>query len=119
MIFLTLLDQLLSCILVYLWNFMTYLFYSRLLTRFWAIFFKKIDLLMLCGDNKLNPGSRPNSVQSFSIHHWNLNSMVAHNFSKVSVLKAYNAKYTYDLISPSETYLNHNTLSDGDNLQIP
>ena len=74
---------------------------------------------MLCGDNKLNPGSRPNSVQSFSFHHWNLNSMVAHNFSKVSVLKAYNAKYTYDLTSPSETYLNHDTLSDGDNLQIP
>ena len=37
---------------------------------------------MLCEDIESNPGPRPNSGQSFSICHWNLNSMAAHNFFK-------------------------------------
>ena len=38
MIFLTLLDQFSSCNIIYLWNFMTHLFYFRLLTSVLAIF---------------------------------------------------------------------------------
>ena len=68
---------------------------------------------MLCGDTESNPGPRPNSGQSFSIYHWNLNSMAAHNCSKIFLLKAYNAIHTYD------TYLNHDTLSDNDNMRLP
>ena len=79
----------------------------------------KFDLLKLCGDIESNPGPRPNSSQSFSICHWNLNSIAAHNFSKISLLKAYNAIHTFDIICLSETYLNHDTLSDNDNLKIP
>ena len=74
---------------------------------------------MLCGDIESNPGPRSNSGQSFSICHWNLNSIVVHNFSKMSLLKAYNAIHTYDIICLSETYLNHDTLSDKGNLRIP
>ena len=74
---------------------------------------------MLCGDIESNPGPRPNSGQSFSVCHWNLNSIVAHNFSKISLLKAYNAIHTYDIIRLSETYLNNHTLSDNNNLKIP
>ena len=44
MIFLTLPDQFSSCNIIYLWNFMTHLFYYRLLTSFWAIFLGKLDL---------------------------------------------------------------------------
>ena len=80
MIFSTLLDQFSSCNIIYLWNFLTDLYYFRLLTSFLANFSGKFDLLMLCGDTK--------SSQSFSICHWNLNSIVAHNFSKISLLKA-------------------------------
>ena len=36
-----------------------------------------------------------------------------------SLLKAYNAIHTYDIICLLETYLNHDTLSDNDNLKIP
>ena len=97
---------------------MTHLFYFRLLTSFLANFSGKFDLLMLNGDIESNPGSRPNSGQSFSICHWNLNSILAHNFSKISLLKAYNAIHTYDIICLSETYLNHDILSDNDNLKI-
>ena len=70
---------------------------------------------MLCGDIELNSGPRLNSDQSFSICHWNLNSIAAHNFSNICLLKAYNAIHTYDIIRLSETYLNH----DNDNLRIP
>ena len=73
---------------------------------------------MLCWDIESNPGPRPNSGQNFSVCHWNLNSKAAHNFSKFFLLKAYNAIHTND-ICLSETYLNHDTLSDNDNLWIP
>ena len=95
--FLTLLDQFLSCNVLYLWSFMTYLFYYRLLTSFWGNFSGKFDLLMLCEDIESNPGPRPNSGQSFSVCHWNLNSIAAHIFSKISLLRAYNAIHNYDV----------------------
>ena len=122
MIFLMLLDQFYTYFIlniIYLWHFMTHLFYFRLLTSFLANFSGKFDLLMLCGDIESNPGPRPNSGQNFSIFHWNLNSIAAHNFSKISLLKAYNAAHSYDIKCLSETYLNHDTLSDNDNLKIP
>ena len=75
---------------------MTHLFYFRLLTSFLFNFSGKFGFLMLCGDIESNPGPMPNSGQSFSICHWNLNSIAVHNFSKISLLKAYNAIHTYD-----------------------
>ena len=66
---------------------------------------------------ELNPGPRSNSSQS-SIFYGNLNSIGAHSFSKISLLKAYNTMHTYD-ICLSETYLNQDTLFDDDNLRIP
>ena len=115
MISLTLLDQFSYCNITYLRNFMTHLFYYRLLTSFLANFPGKFDLLMLCGDIESNPGPRCNSSQSFSIYHWNLNSIAAYNFSKISLLRVYNAIHNYDIICLSETYLNHDTLSKNDN----
>ena len=109
MIFLTLLDQFSSCNIIYLWNFMTHLFYYRLLTSFFGKFFGKV-WLMFCEDIESNPGPRPSSGQSFSVCHWNLNSIAAHNFSNISLLRAYNAIHNYDIICLSETYLNHDTL---------
>ena len=100
---------------------MAHLFYFRLLINFSVDFSGKFDLLMLCGDIESNPGPRPNSGQSFSICHWNLNSIVAHNFPKIYLLKAYNAIHTYEIyeiICLSETYLNHDTLFNDDNLRI-
>ena len=40
-------------------------------------------VLKLSGDIEENPGPKPSSNQSFSICHWNLNSMSAHNYIKV------------------------------------
>ena len=117
--FLTLREHFSSCNILYLGNFMTHLFYFSLLTNFLANFSGKFEVLMLCGDIESNPGPRPNSGQSFSICHWNLNSIAAHNFSKISLLRAYNAIHNYNAICLSETYLNHGTLSKNDNLKIP
>ena len=74
-------------------------------------------LLQLSGDIELNPG--PNSCKSFVICHWNLNSITSHNFIKVSLLTAYNSINKFDIILLSETYLNSETLSNDENLNIP
>ena len=42
---------------------------------------------------------------SFSVCHWNLNSLTTHNFSKLTQLKAYNSIYKHDFICISETFL--------------
>ena len=46
-------------------------------------------------------------------------ALTAHNFSKISLLRAYNAIHNYNAICLSETYLNHGTLSKNYNLKIP
>ena len=44
-------------------------------------------ILFVCGDVELNPGPKNrNSCYNFSICHWNLNSITAHNFAKVNLL---------------------------------
>ena len=75
-------------------------------------------LLLLSGDAELNPGPRRNSRNAFSICHWNLNNISAHNYAKVFLLKAYIVIHKFDIISISETYLDSGTPSDDNNLEI-
>ena len=42
-------------------------------------------LMKLCGDVEENPKPKPNSNQIFSICHWNLNSISAHDYIKLSL----------------------------------
>ena len=76
-------------------------------------------LILLSGDIETNPGPKPISGQSFSICHWNLNSISAHNYTKISLLTAYVLAYNFDIICLSETYLNSETSTDDQNLEIP
>ena len=46
-------------------------------------------LLMLKGDVEMNPGPLSNCKEYFPICHWNLNSISAHDYSKLFLLKAY------------------------------
>ena len=62
-------------------------------------------LLLLGGDVELNPGPKQSSINAFSICHWNLNSLSAHNYAKIFLLKAYIAIHRFDNICISETYL--------------
>ena len=63
--------------------------------------------LFICGDVDLNPGPKnTKSLYYFSLCHWNLNSLLAHGFSKLSLIEAYNTHHNFDMICLSETYLN-------------
>ena len=54
----------------------------------------------MSGDVEVNPGPNRNSClsQSFSICHWNLNSLIAHSFAKVSVLTVCVSVIKFDIV---------------------
>ena len=54
------------------------------LYRLWLF----LRLIHLSSDIEKNPGPKKDFYQTFSIGHWNLNSLVAHNFTKFSVIKS-------------------------------
>ena len=47
------------------------------------------SLILLSGDIKTDPGSISISGKCFSVCHWNLNSIAARNYAKLSLLTAY------------------------------
>ena len=69
-------------------------------------------LIQCHGDIELNPGPKKIKENVLSICHWNLNSIIAHNFSKLTQLKAYISTYKYDFICLSETYLDSSIPDD-------
>ena len=71
------------------------------------------------GDIEENPGPKPNSCEYLSICHWNLNNIYAHNFIKLSVLRAYISVNKIDIICLSQTFLGPSISSDNDNLELP
>ena len=75
---------------------------------------------MTC-DVEVKPGPKLNSCQNqnFSIWYWNLNSVIAHSFAKVSLLTPYLSVNKFDIVCLSETFLNSEILTNDENLQIP
>ena len=73
---------------------------------------------MLGGDVELNPGPKQSSINAFSICHWNLNSLCAHNYAKIFLPKAYIAIHRFHIICISETYLDSSTSPGDNNLEI-
>ena len=65
--------------------------------------------MKLCGNVEENLGPKASSNQSFSICHWNLDSISAHNYIKLSLLKVYLSTNKFDVICISETYLDSDT----------
>ena len=76
-------------------------------------------MIKLSGDIEENPGPKRNSSQKLSICHWNLNSIAAHNFIKVSLLVAYNYIYKCNIICLSETYLDSSVVLGDDSFERP
>ena len=74
--------------------------------------------MKLCGDVEENPGAKPSSNQIFFICHWNLNSISAHNYIKISLLRVYLSTHKFGVICMSETYLDTDTFHEDDNLEI-
>ena len=77
-----------------------------------------LTIIRLSGDIEEKPGPKRNSNQSFSICHWNLNSITAHNYLKVSLSRAYISLHNFDVVCISETYLDSITALDEENLHI-
>ena len=75
-------------------------------------------ILLQHGDIKSNPGLEETKLKNFSCCHWNVNSLVAHNFSKLRQLEAYNSLYNYDFICISETYLDSFVTHNNENIQL-
>ena len=76
-------------------------------------------LLMLSGDVEINTGPLSNCKEYFSICHWDLNSISAHDYSKVFLLKRHIMLHIFDIICLSQTYLDSTTPNVGGKLQIP
>ena len=47
------------------------------------------------GDIEIKPGPIKNALK---FYHWNLNSVLAHDRIKVSLLEAYNSAFNYDIL---------------------
>ena len=103
--------------------------YCFLFFSFWLCFAFILLVLFVCDDSKLNPCPKyKNSSHNFSIQHWNLNSITAHNFAKVNLLQACTAIHEFDMIciyiifyvyiSIYDSYLYLTISSDNDNLSI-
>ena len=103
-----------SCICIYKLHILYWILLTSYLFHFWIC---KLQVLS-SDDVKLNPGPKPNSGQNFSICHWNVNSIPAHNFSKISLLSAYNSLQNFDIICLSETYLDSSIIPQDSNLEI-
>ena len=71
------------------------------------------------GDIEENPGPKLNSCDCLSIYHQNLNSISAHNFIKLSLLRAYISINKIDIICLSKTSLDLSISYDNDNLELP
>ena len=74
--------------------------------------------MKLSSDVEENPGPKPSSCQSFPICHWNLNSISAHNYMKLSLLRVYLSTHKFDVICISESYLNSDASTIDENLEI-
>ena len=57
----------------------------------------------------INPGPKNLKNKLLSVCHCNLNSLTAHNYSKLAQLKAYISLHKCDFICLSETYLDSTT----------
>ena len=109
-------------------------FHTKIKTIHWSVLITFLILIVIIfiqfiwvhalltrqsSDIKMNPGPKPNPCHSFSICHWNLNSLATHNYLKVSLLRAYVAIKKFDVVCLSETYLDSSYLSDNDNFYLP
>ena len=63
--------------------------FGFLLNFFVILYFNYI--LLTRRDIEVNSGPKKNCSTSFSLCHWNLNSLTAHNCVKLSLLQAYNS----------------------------
>ena len=68
-------------------------------------------IISICPDIEQNPG--PSFVEGyFNFAHWNLNSLPAHNYARISQLKAYVSQHNLHILALSETALKSSNKSE-------
>ena len=77
-----------------------------------------LTIIRLSGDIEQSPGPKRKSNVSFSVRHWNLNSITSHNYLKISLLRAYISLHNFDAVCISKKYLDSTTALDDNNLEI-
>ena len=77
----------------------------------------EVFLISQSGDVEINTEPRRNTDETFSICHWNLNSLLAFSYNKLLLLRAYIAVHKFDVIFLSETCLDSAVASDDENLE--
>ena len=76
-----------------------------------------IQLLLVCsGDIEIS--TSPKSKNQISFCHWNLNSLAACNFTKVSLLQALSVPHDYDITCLLETFLDSSISNDDETINI-
>ena len=75
-------------------------------------------LLLQHGNIETNSGPQKEKNKNLSCCHWNVNSLLAHNLSKLSQLEAYDSVYKHDLIYISETFFDPSIQEGDKNIQL-
>ena len=82
--------------------FTNYLYITAFIDVLFSTYFLHV-LILQHGDIETNPGPTKEKIKNLSFCHWNINSLIARNLTKISHLEAYNAIYKHDFISISVT----------------
>ena len=93
------------------------LYFMSVLSYIHYVWFYSLAI-KLSGDIEENLGPKCNCCDCLSTCHWNLNSICARNFMKLSLLRAYISINKIDIICLSETCLDSSISSDDDNLEL-
>ena len=75
-------------------------------------------ILLQHGHIETNPGPQKEELKSLSCCRWNVNSLIAHNLYKTSLLEVHNAIYKHDFLCISETYFDFSVLEGDKNIQL-
>ena len=84
-------------------SFTNFLYITSFIDVAYSTYFLHI-LLLQHRDMETNPGPEKEKTKNLSCCYWNVNSLIAHNLSKLSQLEAYNSVYKHDFICMSETF---------------
>ena len=84
---------------------------------FHCLFNSLIFIDLKGGDVETSPGTNKKSSTYLTCYHWNVNSLIAHDFLKLTSSQGYNTLCKYDFICIIETYFD-NPLEAENNISI-
>ena len=70
------------------------------------------------GDIETNPGLTKKKIKNLCCCHWNVNSRIAHNLTRIPHLEAYNAIDKHDFTCISETFFDSSGTEGDKNIQL-